>query len=325
MKTIEWLGASRGLEKHLGSDLHVDGAPEILIEADHVAFVPPFVPMPLPPPVGERGPTYHFVPAPNRVNRPVRTGTGDSVEDPLDIEVARTRGQNFFVLLVLDCPLLLLANPFPYSPNCATWAFMGVEMTQQIAASRDSRRIRQVLRIILALCHASPRDVFGFNGTAGNSLNRLHFVSHRPSHKVRPYAVQQVAAGLGAGLRSSKCLIAPHLSYPIEVARFGYPDPSRSAEEAAAFVERLQSFNADWTFNAAAAVEGGVPVLYVAPRDKTLRPSGWPAQFGFMEILGVGVASNADLVGRVLSGRFTRADWERALSSLRLSSVLELL
>ncbi|HTB11119.1 MAG TPA: hypothetical protein VK752_06100 [Bryobacteraceae bacterium] len=326
MNEIQLVAASPALEHYLDANLPADCAPEILIKADGVSFNPPHQPIELTALNPNDGPAYHLVLAPKRGDRPVSISANASSEDPLAIETVRKRGQNFFVFSVLSVLLLLLANPFPYSLNCATWAFMGIEMVDQAAGSRDSRRLRQLFRIMLELCRASPKDIFGFNAVAGNSLARLHFVSHRPAEEIGPYAIQRLAARLDSGVRASASLIGPDCGYPVEVARFGNPDPSLRAEGAAEFVERLHSFNIDWTFNAAVAMEDGIPVIYVAPRDKSLRPTGWPSQFGFMEfVLGVGVASDTALVARVLSGGFDRVDWLRSHSSLRQPSVRRLL
>ena len=319
MKPIQLLAGSEGLEPHLDAKLPIGSAPGMLIQADQIDGSPQPTLALLGP---ESEPTYHVVLAPKRGSRP--TGANSSYDDPLGIDVVRQRGQSFFLYSILETLILLLANPFPYAKDCATWAFLGVQMVRQLAGSRDQQCLRKLFHVMFTLSEQMPHAIFGFNAVAGNSLERLHFVSHTPALEIGLYAVQRLAADMQARQRSPVCVLGPGNGYPLEVVRFGSQPWSGSVDAAVAFVARLHALGEQWTFNAAVAVEEGLPVLYVAPRDSSLRPAGWPAQFGFMEILGVAVASDLTIVERVRDNTFTHGDWVRALSSLRLPSVRHL-
>ena len=319
MNTPEFPYGSGDLENRRSSTLLPEQAIQVLTEIQGPELVGEHPPINLPPASGdETEHTCHLLIAPHRAARPVSAAGDLPTDDVISIESVFRRGQSYFLMAFLGVLFLLLANPYPYARDCSTFAFL--ERVEQAAVSRDPKRVRHLLRIMLGLSRHCPHTVFGFNGLAGNSLKKAHFVSHRPADEIALYAAQQVAARLPSSLRSAAALIGPALRYPVEIARFGYADTDQCANEAASFVSRLHIHHPSWTFNAAVAVEE-YPVLYIAPRDPELRPDGWPSQFGFMEIMGAGVVSTSVLARMVLAGAFGRSDWDRAAGSLRLPSI----
>jgi hypothetical protein len=310
--------ASPNLLQHLGNGLYLDRAVDLVAEADVNRGAAGFslarmqvVQLPGP---RCRSPYRCFFPE-GREGRPVNTGDGDT-PDPLSPESVAARGQSYFHVQVGSFLLQLLRNPYGYSGRCSTWPT--VEMVEQSAAGLNRGLWRRVLEAMLLLCRALSRDMVAFNALAGNTMKRLHLVSHQPPPGLGPYALQGVAAQLGDAARRDVVRIGSREGYPIDAWRFGLEDPEDCAVQAAGLVSRWHDVGGPFaTASVAAVMEDDRAVLYVTPRHRLLSPFGWPGMPAVMEVMGVGVSSQPEMVARVRSGAWGHADFERLLASLR--------
>lgn len=265
-------------------------------------------------------PQFRVVFPKGREERPVNSGEGHVSTDPLSLDTVKAIGQNYILLLIMSFRILLLANPYGYMPQCATWA--AGDMIEQAEVSTTPGLWLKLLEVMLFVCRALGNAVIGFNGLAGNSLRRLHFVSHRPLAGMGPYALQQVAAKLDASALRSIGHIGPEHGYPIDAWRFGFERYSESASAAAAFIQEWEGLRGAYgTVSVAAAVENDKPVLYVIPRDRMLSAFGWPGMAAIMEIIGAGVTSRPEFITRVRNGDWGHDNYVRFIASLRPDGV----
>jgi len=323
----EFESASPNLTVYLGNGLTLEAAVDLVVDADAAAGRIGFTlgrmqVVQLPPPSHGQPPFYCFFP-PGREDRPVNAAEGGESPDPLSPESVERSGQSYFVVSLTGWRLLLLANPFAYSARCATWATHA--MVEQAAVGREAGLWQGLLEAMLRLCQALNGDIVGFNALAGNSMKRLHAVSHRPPPGLGPYPLQRAAAELGAAALRGRAHLGPETGYPLDAFRFGYRDPGESAVLAAELVEKWQRIGGPFaTASVAAVLEDGGPALYVVPRNRLLFPFGWPGMAAVMEVMGVGVSSRPDLIGRVRGGEWGHADFGRLLASLRPAGVRSL-
>ena len=174
----------------------------------------------------------------------------------------------------------------------------------------------RVLKTMLRLCTECSGHMVGFNGIAGNSLDHLHLVSHRPPDGHGLYAVQQVVERLG--VRSGSVHIGPENGYPINVWRLSFPDCELLVRTATGLISEWQKVGGlSPTVNCAAALEHDQPTLYIFPRSALLVPWGWPGMPAILEMLGVFVASTSETVENVRSGAWGQHHFSQVLSSLR--------
>ncbi len=226
----EFLAASANLQQHLGTTFSLRRAVDLVVEADAAAGNSGFSlarmqVVQLPPPGGRRAPYLCFFPE-GRESRPVNTADG-CFHDPLSPESVERRRQNYFHVQVGSLLLQLLSNPYGYATRCATWPT--VEMMEQALAGRDAGLWLRLIETMLLLCTALDGDVVAFNALAGNSMRRLHLVSHQPPPGLGPYALQGVAAQREDAERRGVMHLGPADGYPIDAWRFGLEDPLHCA------------------------------------------------------------------------------------------------
>jgi len=243
---------------------------------------------------------------------------------PISREAVRLSGQRFFVIELVRWRWLILANPFAYAPRCVTWA--AAEPIEQASVdSGDMSLWRMILEVMLFICQSIVGDIVGFNARVGNSLSWLHLVSHTVPGGIGPYALQQIGTKLGSVARLSAAHIGRNNGYPLDAWRFGFSDVAASADAAVELLARWLLLNPNNSANVAAVMEDGVPVLYVIPRNRLLRPLGWPEMPAVAEVLGGWVASREEVVNRVRTGEWDYNHFWRALASLRPPGVEHLL
>jgi hypothetical protein len=258
------------------------------------------------------GLTYFASYTPGREKRPHHP-----VSCPLCLRRVRRSGQNYATIRLRDWELTILANPFSYAPECITWA-THEHLPQACGLADEPNSWQSVFHLMLALCPLLGEHVVGFNELAGNSLDHLHLVSHRPARGLGLYAVQQCAARLSAAERRSVAMLGNRHGYPIELWRVGLADPVAAAKAGASLVAGWRAAGGpEATANCTCALEDGRPVLYLFPRCRLLRPQGWRSSPAFMELSGVFIAADRDEMAHVRSGHFDHAHFTRILSSLR--------
>jgi hypothetical protein len=258
------------------------------------------------------GPNYFASYSPGRENRPQHPSSC-----PLCLQQVRWSGQNYATIRLRDWELTILANPFSYAPECITWATRQ-HLPQACGVAQEPNSWRAVFHLMLTLCPLLGNHVVGFNELAGNSLDHLHLVSHRPARGLGLYAVQQCAAGLSAAKRRSVAVLGNQHGYPIELWRVGLADPAAAAKAGASLVAGWRAAGGpEATANCTCVLEDGRPVLYLFPRCRLLRPQGWRSSPAFMELSGVFIAADRDEMAQVRSGHFDHAHFSRILSSLR--------
>lgn len=258
------------------------------------------------------GPTYFASYSPGRENRPHHPSSC-----PLCLRRVRKSGQNYATIRLRDWELTILANPFSYAPECITWA-MREHLPQACGLAQEPNSWQAVFELMLTLCPLLGDHVVGFNELAGNSLDHLHLVSHRPARGLGLYAVQQCAARFSAAERKAVAVLGNQHGYPIELWRVGLADPSAAAKAGASLVAEWRAAGGpEATANCTCVLEDGHPVLYLFPRCRLLRPQGWRSSPAFMELSGVFIATDRDEMAQVRSGHFDHAHFSRILSSLR--------
>jgi hypothetical protein len=234
---------------------------------------------------------------------------------PLCLPAIKTAGQSYVALELPEWRLLALANPYPYLPDCITWAIYD-HLPQHCGEARPGSTWHRVLRTMLRLCTEIPGHVIGFNEVAGNSLDHLHLVSHRPPGGHAPYAAQQIAEHLGA--QSGAIHIGPEDGYPTDLWRLSSPNLEVLARAALDSIAGWQALGGSTaSVNCAAIVEHNLPTLYVFPRSLLLTPWGWLAKPAILEMLGVFIASAPTPIGRVRRGLWGHDHFFQVLSSLR--------
>ena len=212
--------------------------------------------------------------------------------------------------------LLILANPFAYLPECVTWA-CGEHLAQALGRTATGRW-RQVIELMLLLCVEMREHVIGFNETVGNSLDHLHLVSHRPLTGQGLYPLQQVAARLTAGERAGVAHIGLANGYPIDVWRIAFADIVKTVAVGEEILARWQSIGGDSaSANCTAIIEDGVPVLYLVPRSKLLKPWGWSSMPACVETHGLFIGAHEWEVSRVRHGAWGYNHFSQVLASLR--------
>jgi hypothetical protein len=299
-------------DKVLGAD-RLDG--RIQYDADNAEIIQ-LVPAP-----DDGRPPFWLYSALARAQRPQNLQRGVS---PISIEAVRLSGQHFFVVELIRWLWLILANPFAYAPRSLTWAAAD-PLEQAVVDSGDMGLWRMILEVMLFVCQSIGGDIVGFNARVGNSLNQLHFVSHRLPDGIGPYALQQVAAKLDSGAKRSVAHIGRDHNYPIDAWRFGFPYVDTNIEAAVELLARWLRMSPNHSANVAAVMEDGVPVLYVVPRNRLLRPWGWLDMPAVVEVLGGWVASREEVVARVRTGDWDYNHFWCALASVRPLGVGRLL
>src|SRR5215470_4934355 len=139
--------------------------------------------------------------------------------------------------IFLEWCLLALANPYPYLPDCITWAIYN-HLPQNCGNARPGSIWHRVLKTMLRLCSEIPGHVIGFNEVVGNSLDHLHLVSHRPPAGHGPYAAQQIAEHLDA--QSGAIHIGPENGYPTDLWRLSSSDLGALARAALGVIAEWQ-------------------------------------------------------------------------------------
>jgi hypothetical protein len=234
---------------------------------------------------------------------------------PLCLPALKAVGQSYVALEFPEWRLLALANPFPYLPDCITWAIYD-HIPQRCGEARPESTWHRVLRTMLRLCSEIPGHVIGFNEVVGNSLDHLHLVSHRPPAGHGPYAAQQIAEHLAA--QSGAVYIGPDSGYPTDLWRLRSLDLEELARTALELIAEWQERGGTTaSVNCAAVFENGVPTLYIFPRSLLLTPWGWPTKPAILEMLGVFVASTSAPLERVRRGLWGHNHFCQVLSSLR--------
>lgn len=234
---------------------------------------------------------------------------------PLCLPAIKAAGQSYILLKFPEWHLLALANPYPYMPDCITWAIYD-HLHQKCDQARPQSIWHRVLKTMLRLCSEIPGHVIGFNGVVGNSLDHLHLVSHRPPAGHAPYAAQQIAEHLHA--RSGVIHIGPGDGYPTDLWRLSSSDLEVLARAALDLIAEWQELGGSIaSVNCAAVLENDLPTLYIFPRSLLLTPWGWPAKPAILEMLGVFIASTSAPLGCVRRGLWGHNHFFQVLSSLR--------
>lgn len=246
----------------------------------------------------------------SRSGRPQHPGTC-----PVCLTAIKAAGQSYLAFEFPEWPVLALANPYPYLPDCITWATYD-HLPQQCGEAHSEGKWDRVLRTMLRLCTEIPDHVIGFNDIVGNSLDHLHLVSHRPPIGHARYAAQQIAEKLGA--RSGAIHIGPENGYPTDLWRLSYPDCETLARAALDVIGEWQKIGGpSSTANCCAIMEHEQPTLYIFPRSPLLAPWGWPAKPAILEMLGVFIASTPEPMECVQRGLWGYDHFFQVLSSLR--------
>jgi hypothetical protein len=234
---------------------------------------------------------------------------------PLCLDVVRLSGQHYIALDLPEWPILILANPYPYLPECVTWA-VGDHLAQHCGDASPNATWHHVFLTMLLLCEELSGHVVCFNEVVGNSLDHLHLVSHCPPSGHGPYAPQQLAARLG--LNTGVAHLGPHNGYPTDVWRISSPNPAALAGAAIALLAQWQQIGGpSASANCAATMENGLPALYIFPRSKLLSAWGWATKPAILEMLGVFIATSPWAVERVRRGHWGHSHFLQVLSSLR--------
>jgi hypothetical protein len=245
----------------------------------------------------------------NREDRP-----RNPTKDPLSIDSARERGQHYVVLQMPDISLIALANPYPYLPDSVTWA--PLEYVPQRCETEDDWR--RALRLTARISEELERTVVGFNETVGNSLSKLHMVSHRQVDGLGPYPVQVAASRIDLSSAAVVTHLGPHNGYYTDVWRVCTDNAEVTAEVAAAVAADWSRVGGDHaTANVGAFIEQGRVALYVVPRHRLLTAVGWHSNVAFLEMLGVFIAGQRADFLRVKRGQWDHHHIGRVLSSVR--------
>lgn len=235
---------------------------------------------------------------------------------PLCLANARETGQHYVIADFPHWPVLILANPFAYLPECITWA-IGEHLPQHCGDAQLFPTWRFVFETMLTICSAMCDHVIGFNESVGNSLDHLHFVSHRPPDGHGPYAAQQVFGDLTKRKVVGTHCVGPHNGYPTIVWRVAFTDPAEAAAAAVSLVAQWQKIGGQHAAaNCAAIMENSLPVLYIFPRTKLLKPWGWMSSPAFVEMLGVFIATEPSETLKVRQGFWGYEHFVTVLASL---------
>lgn len=249
---------------------------------------------------------YYFHGVLNRSGRPQHPPTC-----PLCLAAVRASGQHFAALDLPEGPVLALANPYPYLPECVTWAILD-HLPQACGHDADWHR---VFLLMLRICAALPGQVVGFNDIAGNSLDHRHLVSHRPNDGHGLYAPQALARH--RGLNEGTAHLGPYNGYPTDVWRICGTRAARIADGAVRLIRRWRKEQAGASSaNAACVIEEGRLTLYLFARNPLLSAWGWGGKPAILEMMGVFIASTPEAIAEVQRGAWGHDHFSAVLASL---------
>jgi len=261
---------------------------------------------------GSKEPRYFVQFVPNRASRPKHPSGC-----PICLPQVQSVEQSYAIIRVGSTDLAMLANPFAYMPSCITWA-AAEDLPQRCGTEIDQSSWATVLMLMLNLCHQLGDHVVGFNELAGNSLDHLHLVSHKPIPGIGLYGVQQSATRLAPSDRLSVFHLGAEQGYPIDAWRIGLPDDQEAVEAGTSLVAQWRSIGGpSASANCAAVMEDGHPVLYLFPRSTLLRAWGWSSSPAILEMMGVFIECDAEEMVHVRSGLWGHEHFSQILSSLR--------
>jgi len=170
---------------------------------------------------------------------------------------------------------------------------------------------------MLTICGAMQDHVVGFNETAGNSLDHLHLVSHRPPEGHGAYPAQRVVSDLMQGKLTPQLRFGPEDGYPTIGWRLAFENRQEAIQRALSLITEWQAIGGSpATVNCAAIMESEIPTLYVFPRSKLLKPWGWLSSPAFLEMLGIFVVSRPADMKRIRMGLWRYEHFSSVLASL---------